>query len=134
MACGQRPQSVTYDIGNQLEVNPFTPSTIPSIYYIRLSFLRTWSVKYYHHEALTYIVSLWQLLHNQGRSFSNCFCVFVNNLTSPSPSRAFLFVTRYEQCRYVVRSIGIVTNTHFIRWRKRSTQIKPHLITKDKFD
>ena len=108
-----------------------------------LSFLRTWSVKYYHHEALTYIVSLWQLLHNQGRSFSNwyaqccqfsldcpflivpsvfsnvyCFCVFVNNLTSPSPSRVFIFVTRYEQCRYVVRSIGIVTNTHFIRWRK----------------
>jgi hypothetical protein len=52
--------------------------------------------------------------------FSNvyCFCVFINNWTPPSPSRAFLFVTRYEQCRYVVRSIGIVTNTHFIRWRK----------------
>ena len=94
-------------------------------------------------------MSLWQLLHliilhNRGRSFSKwyaqccqfsldclflivpsvfsnvyCFCVFNNDLTPPSPSRAFLFVTRYEQCRYVARSIGIVTNTHFIRWRKR---------------
>ena len=53
--------------------------------------------------------------------FSLTFILFLFLLITwhpPSPSRAFLFVTRYEQYRYVVRSIGIVTNTHFIRWRK----------------
>ena len=70
--------------------------------------------------------------------FSLTFIVFVFLWITwhfHSPSRAFIFVIRDEQSGYVVRSIEIVTNTYFIRWRKPECPYKaPHIlmITTDK--
>ena len=64
LACGQRPQSVTYDIGNQLDVTPFTPRHHNHYILYKVIFLT-----YMEREKLppwgTNIprVSLWQLLH-----------------------------------------------------------------------
>ena len=64
LACGQRLQSVTYDLGNQLDVTPFTPRhhnhyilyKVIFLTYMEREILPPWGTNIHR-------VSIWQLLH-----------------------------------------------------------------------